>query len=389
MPRPSIAPPPHPPRVTARRKGQPAIWKDDGTKRSVQIGIVATVLVHLLLVLVVPKVFRPVPLQPIEREPREKTFNIDLAPEEETAPEPTPPPKPFKFVEINPDAPDNPPDQTENFGAQNQQVAQEQPSPDSKSDAPKSEDKKETESTAIVSGRLAKDEPVQPPTPPTPPSPDEQPPQNAAAAMAEQQAAKQAQAPLPGFEKIDGDDQDSVGSNIAKLPPPDSKRADELTEGDSEIREIITASGQVVRIDPRRPQQRERVAEKNVRPAFLRNNPIGTSNIGPIAYNAKWSEYGAYLQRLIETVQVQWERLIASNNTYPPPGTVVIVKFKINDEGRITEIAADDGPGPQYPKRLCVTAITDRSPYGKWSDDMIAVLGHEQELTFTFHYSAP
>ena len=384
------ASPPPPPIQRPKRSGrQPAIWRAEGTRRSVQIGIVATIVLHLLLVLALPRFFKPNPLDLLaERVPREKTFNIELAPEE-TPPEPTPPPKPFKFVEINPDAPDNPPDQTENFGAQNQQVAQEKPSPDSKSDAPKSEDKKETESTAIVSGRLAKDEPVVPPTPPTPLSPEEQPPQSAAAQVAPQPIAKQAQAPLPGFEKIEGDVADSIGSNVAKLPPPNAKRADDRSEGDAEIREIVTASGQVVRIDPRRPQQRERVEAKNVRPAFLRNNPIGTSNIGPIAYNAKWSEYGAYLQRLIETVQVQWERLIAASNTYPPPGTVVIVTFRMNDEGKIVEIAADDGPGPQQPKRICVTAITDRSPYGKWSDEMIAVLGHAQELTFTFHYSAP
>jgi len=33
-----------------------------------------------------------------------------------------------------------------------------------------------------------------------------------------------------------------------------------------------------------------------------------------------------------------------------------------------------------------VSAITERAPYGEWSEDMIALLGKEQELTFTFHY---
>lgn len=370
-----------------RRVGQPAIWKDDSSRRAVQVSVLATLLVHLLLFVAVPRMFKPDPARGLlDRVPREQTFNIDLAPEED--PQPTPPPKPFKFVEINPDAPDNPPDQTENFAAQNQQVAQEKPSEnDDKSEAPKSEDKKETESTAIVSGRLTQPEPPQPPSPPSPPTPEEQAEQAAAEAMA-QEAAKQARAPLPGFEKVEGDAADSIGSNIAKLPPPNAQRADDTSEGDSsEVREVVTATGQIVRIDPRRPMARERIPEKQVRPAFLANNPIGTRNIGPIAYNAKWSEYGAYLQRLIETVQVQWERLIAETGSKPSPGTVVVVTFRLNDEGKVTEITADDSPGPQHPKRLCVTAITARSPYGQWSDEMITVLGHEQELTFTFYYN--
>jgi len=36
--------------------------------------------------------------------------------------------------------------------------------------------------------------------------------------------------------------------------------------------------------------------------------------------------------------------------------------------------------------RACVSAITTRAPYGDWTDDMIAVLGSEQEMTFSFYY---
>jgi hypothetical protein len=200
-----------------RRVGQPAIWKTDSSRRTVQVSVLATLLLHLLLFVAVPRVFRPDPRSGLlDRVPREKTFNVDLAPEEE--PKPTPPPKPFKFVEINPDAPDNPPDKTENFGAQNQQVAQEKPSEnDDKSEAPKSEDKKVTDSTAIVTGRLAQPEPIQLPSPPSPPTPEEERAEQAAAEAIAQEAAKQARSPLPGFEKIDGEAQDSIGSNIAKL----------------------------------------------------------------------------------------------------------------------------------------------------------------------------
>jgi hypothetical protein len=355
-------------------------WSRDDDTRSVQIGVVATLLVHLLLLLALPYLLRRT-VESGSVKPADKTFNIELAPEEPEVPltEAKPPAKPFKFVEVNPDAPDNPPDQTENFGAQNQQVAQEKPTPDGKSDTPAVEGDKQKQSTAIVSGRL------QPPEPPSRLAQPEPAPTPQEAVPAPNQ--KVAQAPIPGFEKVEGEDADSIGSTIAKIPPPGTKRGPEEVDGSPDIREVVAFNGQVVRIDPRRPQDRERVAQRNARPAFLRDNQLGTQNIGPVAYNAKWSEYGAYLQKLIETVQIQWERLIVQSSVYPPPGTIVRVTFIINDKGDITDIAPGDGEAPLQAKRACVSAITARAPYGKWSDDMVAVLGHEQEMTFTFYYN--
>lgn len=375
----TLSSPPGPPRPR-RRMGWPRLSRN-GETRSVQIGVVATILFHLLLILALPHLLKRTAVT--SPGPKgDRVFTVELEPEEtpKVAATPTPPPKPFKFVEINPDAPDNPPDKTENFGAQNQQVAQEKPTPDGKSDAPALAGDKEKESTAIVTGRLKE---LEPPVPPTPPTAEEQ----QAAEEAAAKAQTLAQAPLPGFEKFEGESPDSVGSNIAKLPPPGSKRSNEVVDGDSEVREVVSFNGQVIRIDPRRPAQRERVEQRNSRPAFLRDNQLGTQNIGPIAYNAKWSEYGAYLQKLIETVQVQWEKIIEQGSVYPPAGTIVRVKFSINDKGEITDIAPDEGESPLQAKRASVSAITARAPYGRWSDEMIAVLGREQEMTFTFYYN--
>jgi len=369
------------PKRPKRRMGWPRLSRDDDT-RSVQIGIGATLLFHLVLLLTLPHLLRQHPTPSASKSP-DRMFNIELQADEDpkmTA-APTPPPKPFKFVEVNPDAPDNPPDKTENFGAQNQQVAQEKPTPDGKSDVPALDGDKEKQSTAIVSGRLQQ---MEPPVPPSPQTPAEQ---QAAEEAAAQSAVKMAQAPLPGFEKFEGDAPDSIGSTVAKLPPPGVKRAPEETEGETDVREIVAFNGQVVRIDPRRPLERERVAQRNSRPAFLRDNQLGTQNIGPVAYNAKWSEYGAYLQKLIETVQIQWERIIVQSSVYPPPGTMVRVAFVINDQGAITDITPGEDDAPLQAKRACVSAVTARAPYGKWSEDMVAVLGHQQEITFTFYYN--
>ena len=89
---------------------------------------------------------------------------------------------------------------------------------------------------------------------------------------------------------------------------------------------------------------------------------------------------------MIDTVQIQWERLILSMSAMPAGGSMVTVKFVMNDEGQIARIVNVDTTAGEMGSRACVSAITDRAPYGSWTDDMKAVLGAEQEMTFTFYY---
>lgn len=110
--------------------------------------------------------------------------------------------------------------------------------------------------------------------------------------------------------------------------------------------------------------------------------------IGNVAIDARWSNYGAYLQAMIQTVQMQWERLLMQNLELANPafGRTVKVKFLLNSEGRVARILKVDTTANTYVTRACVSAITDRAPYGPWTDDMKAVLGTEQEITFTFYH---
>ena len=109
------------------------------------------------------------------------------------------------------------------------------------------------------------------------------------------------------------------------------------------------------------------------------------ANIGIRGIDAGWSNYGAYIQKLVDTVQIYWDGLNEENKVPPPSGTKVAVKFRLNSEGQ-TEIISTDGNGAAQIANLCESAITGRAPYGKWTEDMIAVLGDSQEMTFTFYY---
>lgn len=161
----------------------------------------------------------------------------------------------------------------------------------------------------------------------------------------------------------------------------------ERVEGARDVPLIEGATSFQPAIDPKRPRARPQVVkQQQVRPAILTENKFGTSNIGNIAVDAKWSNYGAYLQRMIDTVQVQWERILIESKTYPPSGSTVTVRFILNDEGRIAQIVDVVSHSTDQASRACVSGITDRAPYGPWTDDMKAILGTQQVMTFTFYY---
>jgi len=367
-----------PPATNALRRFCVRVWNDPES-RSTTIGIAGVLLIHLFLALVSPHVFRMEHgTGTVRPHSPGKEYNIELTPES-FAKAPEKQPDPFKFVETNPEAPENTPDKTANFAARNQQAAQEKPDPDGKNDRAATEGKKDFESNQIVSGRLV--DPVERLEAVAPPAPE------VPVAEAPVTPPRAEQNPLAGTEKIEGENKDGLGTNIAKRLD-NAQPVPEQVEGARDVKDFTGAtSATTPAIDPRRPRPRPQIVQQQqVRPAILADNKFGTKNVGLTGIDAKWSNYGAYLQRMVDTVQIQWERLILSMSAMPAGGSMVAVKFIMNDEGKITNITHVDTSANETASRACVSAITDRSPYGPWTDDMKAVLGTQQEMTFTFYY---
>ncbi len=363
------------PKPARRRSAWPRLSANSEV-RAVQIGVLATLFFHLLLLWLAPRIGLLIGREDMSRVPTEadRTFEIQIAPEEFKPPAPPP----MKFVEANPNAPDNVPDKTNNFAAQNQQAAQEKPTPDHKSDTPALKGDKNPNVTAIVTGRLAEPQLNSPPAPKSAVEPE----------TPEQAAARKAQTPLFGVENVEGKSPDGLGSNIAKFAP-NATPVPDRAEGAADAKSDQGKTGNLYyKVDRSHPQPRTFLPANVVkaRPSPLRNNEFGTENIGAVAYDAKWSSYGEYLKKFIETVQVQWERILDQANSYPTPGTTVTVTFRMDSSGDITEIIKVESSGGRSAKDACMSAIVARKPYGPWTDDMIAALGKSQEITFTFLY---
>ncbi len=391
MPKPSTV---STPRRPARERKRHALAERSPAWRA---GVVGTILAHVLLALLafwLPKNYF-LPDTPAADDAASRSFQIELSealakpPETDPAKAATPP---LKFVEINPAAPDNMPDETPNVGAQNQQVAQPVPSPESTSDAPKSDGKPDENTTAIVSGQLQEKEiPASMEFKPvfTPPQPEQALVMPSTATPPSQTPPAKESNPLRGSEELLGTADGSAGSTITALPGATGTSQEPRVEGKPDGQ----TSGQgyfagTPRIQRERPQARPSLATRavNARQTETILNEQGTKNVGALAYDAKWSAYGEYIQRLIDAVQAQWERLIIRSPIYPTRGTIVRVTFKINSAGNISEIVKVESPAERTAEYLCISAITERAPYGDWSEDMIAVLGREQEMTFRFFY---
>lgn len=350
----------------------------DRAERSVLIGFVATVLFHVLLAVLSPQFafdsFSGVHTGiSVARTQQGKTFDFELTPP--TVQEK--PRQPFQFVDTNPDAPENEPDKTNNFSNRTQQAAQlEKPQeldPEHRAAIKDAQDKIKND-TAIVSGNLAQ-------------------PQLGAAARPEntkdseneqkEQKVRMEQAPDAGFDKTKGESEDGIATNIAKTKAP-STHADNAAEG---VRDAKDPDGGLIAIaDAHKAQPKARPRLTAPRTTILTNRAAGVSNIGVGASDAFKSEYGEYLAELVEIVQISWYSILEESRITPTRGSHVVVTFRLNSKGETDIIKVEDVDAGKQAVFTCQSAIQARQPYRKWTEQMIALLGDSQELTFAFYY---
>ncbi len=353
---------------------------EDSYRRAITIGIICTILFHVML-------FCLAPLLPIERfggdhanlaaiaARKNKSFDFQLEP----MPPPPAKPDPLKFVETNPDAPANEPDKTSNFSNRNQQSAQTEAAKEKDAEnRPSTKGRDDIkDSNAVVSGDHAQPQQGAAVTPNSAKTPDDQ--------SQQAQQARAEQIPLNGFEKVEGKSPDGVGSNVSQNPAP-SNDATQLIEGAKGAKN--TEGGMIASTQQTHAQPKPRPRLTAVRSTVLADRPAGTQNVGILGQDARWSEYGDYLNELIEIVDAEWHGIVDPSTIHVKPGTHVTVTCRLNAKGEITvqTIEKDPPDADQAVVSQCTSGITNRSPYRKWTEQMVAVLGQEQTLVIGFYY---
>jgi len=134
------------------------------------------------------------------------------------------------------------------------------------------------------------------------------------------------------------------------------------------------------------PSPRPRPRLPRVAPGPIRNKKPGVSRTGSIAVDAKFSEFGEYMERLIETVSVRWNAL-AQDGGKMEGNSKVTISFFLENSGVVTDIELVETTAKAIGIYMCRSAIADGSPYAPWSEEMIEAFGNNEKVTFTFYYN--
>jgi hypothetical protein len=109
--------------------------------------------------------------------------------------------------------------------------------------------------------------------------------------------------------------------------------------------------------------------------------------VGLAAVDARFTEYGSYLQCLLEAISTQWHMSCrSSSRILADRGTYVAIVFQINAEGSIEQLQIEASTATDIGISLCKNAILSRSPFGKWTEDMRLQLGDFQKISIHFSY---
>lgn len=364
--------------------------------------------------------------QLVETQPEEDVFEIELAePEEE-----------FEYVETNPESLENEPDDTNNISDRTQQAAQENVAGPQNNPTPflKGDDE---ESPKIVEGEMPVQEqggePVQvysgQPGNPSPESqePHQQEPQPHQSEQLPQpdrmpsidapflQELPQIAPPPPTPEFIDEvEPVDDIGVDLQIIKKPENE-ALQYSEQDGEDRTIninippsvAEALSKAIEAQkalqeqeqqehqeqPRpntntrpQPSPRPRLSPK-ILPGPLLNSQVYAARMGVIGFDAKFTQFGYYLQRMFDTIQMQWYSLLSDVTIgQEKRPSSVIVEFTLDKNGSIVQSEVLETDAGQLATILCNDAVESRAPFGFWTEQMVDQLGDQTNITLKFIY---
>ena len=170
---------------------------------------------------------------------------------------------------------------------------------------------------------------------------------------------------------------------LGDLPRDKPKELDKPKESQAEL-----GSGEALSAAPDRPRT---LAAARARKAMLTGEKMkqdgGTRQRGNLSFDVKATAFGAYDAAFIAAVQQRWYDLLEST-PYTQRSGKVIVEFRLNYDGRISDIRAVGNEVGELLALICQRAILDPAPFARWPTDMRRAIGaNYRDVTFTFYYN--
>ena len=172
----------------------------------------------------------------------------------------------------------------------------------------------------------------------------------------------------------------------APPPPAEVKPGDMATKKPTEGIDAATDTSQA------KPRERPRkLADARAARGILQGEKIrqegGVSNRGRVAFDTRQTPFGEYDAAFIAAVEQCWHRLLEEHRGNQRSGWVV-VDFKLNSDGRITDLNIQSNNTGEIYGMICQRAILDPAPYQKWPAEMLRAIGsNSREIRFTFYYN--
>ncbi|MBH53854.1 MAG: hypothetical protein CMI18_05845 [Opitutaceae bacterium] len=363
--------------------------------RPIFLALLGSFFSHILLYLFIPETLMIMASDPTPQTWQE--FDIILAEEE---------PEIMKqYVPINKEDLSNEPDETDYFASKNTQASNEELRDDLDEGTPFIDGESE-EFNNLVQGIPNRG----PPSPPVPPSQANQneprPQQNPSIPQIRinrplgEDELNQQRPRAPIALEDEQEDFDSPRS-LPEMPDlPEDEDADEVVESEQEAEEDTTQLDQGIVQDQRpftppeeavpdlnsedRPARlpQPRVRYANTGP--LKKNMSGVSRIAQMAnYSAQFSEFGEYLDRMFETIEIEWHNLLSVQRMAERRSRVSIA-FYLNTDGEITDWEIVLTTSSLQAQVVCAAAINNRAPFGEWTEEMVNTLKDPERIIVNF-----
>jgi hypothetical protein len=349
------------------------------------IALLATLLLHLGLVWVLPAHLMPLSVHSdAGEEANEEFYEISLV-EEPVLPH---------YVEANPEVPENEPDRTDQYSYRSQQAADDSPLEDALNQ-PKVDG--EEDSQKIIQGSLVQVPPVEPGVY-TPPVKEGEGEGDQGGKLGQQSQAVVAQPsqplPAPDFIQQDavapegpGSSRELSGEALEVFEDPDPEAPIDVyqqQQAEAESTQTVgDGAGGAVAAQPK-PRARPRLAPELISGPLMRSTGSARRR-GSLALDATFSEFGEYERQFYAAIQTGWYQEI---EFFQPidTATQVQVRFTIHADGRVENVKAVQSTASEIATFICETAIAKRSPFRPWTQEMVQVFGQERTLNVVFYY---
>lgn len=291
-----------------------------------------------------------------------------------------------QYVRAAPNITEAKPDETMNISDRDQRAAQEEQAPLDPDNTPFVEGDEEE------SNRLVQGNPFQEPTPQTPPAASQS---AGASPMVQQEAAPEKPPAETVQDLLEEEPQEEEG--IASIQNPDQavEEPEEPTQmrdpvavtspqdGQGEAR--LTTPPQTQQEEAPTPRPRPRV-ERDTSFGPIKDNRQGAIQVGRLAFDAQYSEFGEYWRRVAEIIEARWRNLVYNTKSIPFGGYRVVVEFSIARDGSVEDVKVSSSTAGKLAETISVDAIVGEAPFFEWTPEMIVKMGEKAGCAIHFYY---